>query len=192
MDGMIEETLVRLADRDRSRVFGKYRGTVMTVTDSDNLCRITALVPPVYGDQESPPAYPCFPFAGPSHGMVLMPEPGDGVWIEFEAGDISRPIWSGCWFANGQHPGESKTAKERVLIATTAGDRIVVDEEKGEIRLVHSGGAKIVLSAEGITLSNGPSSTIAVQSSEVAINKGMVKVTTAGASLVNDSFKVGA
>ncbi len=50
----------------------------------------------------------------------------------------------------------------------------------------------IVLSAEGITLSNGLSSTIAVQSTEVSINKGMVKVTTAGASLVNDSFKVGA
>ena len=32
--------------------------------------------------------------------------PDDGVWIEFEAGDISRPIWTGCWWSDGQVPSD--------------------------------------------------------------------------------------
>ena len=41
---------------------------------------------------------PSLPFAGPMHGLALLPEVSDGVWIEFEGGDPPRPIWSGCWW----------------------------------------------------------------------------------------------
>ena len=33
-----------------------------------------------------------------------MPPVGAGVWIEFEAGDVSRPIWVGGWWATGEVP----------------------------------------------------------------------------------------
>jgi hypothetical protein len=35
-------------------------------------------------------------------GLLLIPEPGDGVWIEFEAGDPNWPIWSGCLWEHGE------------------------------------------------------------------------------------------
>ncbi len=97
----MEQLLVDVTERIRSRFYGKYRGIVRDIDDPENLCRIQAEVPAVYEDQDSPWALPALPFAGQSHGLVLLPEVGDGVWIEFEAGDIERPLWTGCWFASG-------------------------------------------------------------------------------------------
>ena len=31
------------------------------------------------------------PYAGDGVGVYTIPAPGAGVWIEFEAGDVSRP-----------------------------------------------------------------------------------------------------
>ena len=39
-----------------------------------------------------------------------MPEVQVGVWIEFEAGDASRPIWTGCWWASGEMPDPAVTS----------------------------------------------------------------------------------
>jgi hypothetical protein len=184
-----ETMLVRLAETLRTRHFGKYRGIVTDIADPEDQCRIRAQVPAVYTDRDSPWALPSLPFAGDQHGLVLLPQVGDGVWIEFEGGDISRPIWSGCWFASGQRPAPQG---EKVrLLATAAGHQLFVDEDADEIRLVHPGGAEVKLGASEITLSLG-SCSLKITTSEINLNNGMVKVTTAGASLVNDAFKVGA
>ena len=178
----------QLADYLRTRFFGKYRGLVRDISDPENLCRIKAVVPAVLGEEESPWAMPSSPFAGAQHGLVLLPEVGDGVWIEFEAGDPSRPIWSGCWWARGQVPQpQGETIR---LFATSAGHQIVVDEQADEIKLVHPGGAEVTLGSSEISLKLG-SCELKISSTEVNINNGMVKVTTAGASLVSDAFKVG-
>lgn len=179
----------QIVDFMRTRFFGKYRGQVSQIGDGDHFGQITAMVPAVYGDQESPWAMPCSPFAGPSHGLVLLPESGDGVWIEFEGGDPSKPIWSGCWWPQGQAP-QPQGATTR-LLATSANHQIVIDEDASEIRLVHPDGATVTLGSSEISLKLG-SCEIKISDSEVNINNGMVKVTTAGASLVNDAFKVGA
>lgn len=188
MHNELETLVVRIAEFQRTRHFGKYRGLVNDIDDPDGLCRIRALVPAIYSEVVSPWAMPSLPFAGPEHGFVLLPEVGDGVWIEFEAGDISRPIWSGCWFASGQRPSP-QGEKVRVL-ATSAGHQLLLDEDADEIRLVHPGGATLTIGANDVTLTLG-SCEIRVTQSEISLNNGMVKVTTAGASLVNDAFKVG-
>jgi hypothetical protein len=184
-----EALLVRMAETLRTRHFGKYRGTVSDISDPDDQCRIRAQVPAVYVDQDSPWALPALPFAGDQHGLVLLPQVGDGVWIEFEAGDISRPIWSGGWFASNQRP--SPKGEKARLLATAAGHQVLIDEDADEIKLVHPGGAEVTLGSSEITLSLGNCS-LKITTSEINLNNGMVKVTTAGASLVNDAFKVGA
>ncbi len=184
-----ETLLVRVAEFQRSRHFGKYRGIVSDISDPDDMLRIKATVPAVYGDSDSPWALPALPFAGPQHGLVLLPEVGDGVWIEFEAGDIARPIWSGCWFSRNQRPSPNGSTQR--LLATSAGHQILIDEDNDVIQLIHPGGAKLTVGSSDITLEMG-SCTLAISSTEINLNNGMVKVTTAGASLVNDAFKVGA
>ncbi|MBK6467782.1 MAG: hypothetical protein IPL38_20910 [Rhodobacter sp.] len=188
MDRDVEQLLERVAERQRTTFYGKYRGLVSENDDPDGLGRIKAEVPAVLGAEVSQWAMPCLPFAGPKHGLALIPEVGDGVWIEFEAGNLNMPIWSGCWWADDQRP-EPAGATQR-LLATSAGHQVLIDEEADEIRLVHPGGAELVLGKDAITLTLGQAK-IEMSSSEVIINDGMAKITTAGASLVNDAFKVG-
>lgn len=188
MDRDIEQLLEQVSERQRTTFYGKYRGLVSDNADPDGLGRIKAEVPAVLGGAVSQWAMPCLPFAGPQHGLALIPEIGDGVWIEFEAGNLNNPIWSGCWWARDQRPKPDGTTQR--LLATTAGHQVLIDEDEDEIKLVHPGGAEIVIGSDAITLSIGQTS-IKLTSSEVVINDGMAKITTSGASLVNDAFKVG-
>jgi uncharacterized protein involved in type VI secretion and phage assembly len=116
---------------------------------------------------------PCVPFAGANHGLVLLPEEGDGVWIEFEAGNPSYPIWSGCWWADGELP-EPGSQKVRALV-TTAGHKLVLDDDGNKIQLLHADGAELTLGSSEITLKIG-SSKIVLSSSGVSINDGALEV----------------
>ncbi|MFQ3596013.1 MAG: phage baseplate assembly protein V [Sphingomonadaceae bacterium] len=89
----------------RERHYGKYRGTVVSNLDPLQQGRIQALVPELLGPVPTGWATPCAPVAGPLAGFFSVPIAGAGVWIEFEAGDISRPIWTGGYWAAGETPG---------------------------------------------------------------------------------------
>ena len=93
-----------------SRFFGKYRGTVVGNDDSTGRARLKVQVPAVMGDT-AVWALPCLPLAGPGMGAYLIPESGAGVWVEFEAGDPSYPIWSGGYWGDGQTPTDNKGVK---------------------------------------------------------------------------------
>jgi len=88
----------------RDLVLGKYRGVVLANTDPLSLGRIQATVPEVLGEVSTGWATPCAPYAGPGAGLLTVPPVGAGVWIEFEGGDVSRPIWSGCYWGAGEPP----------------------------------------------------------------------------------------
>jgi len=101
--GELEQVLSSV-DEFRSLFFCKYRGTVVINVDPTGQGRLQALVPEVLGETPSGWALPAAPFAGPLSGFFAVPPVGAGVWIEFEAGDPSRPIWSGGWWAAGEAP----------------------------------------------------------------------------------------
>lgn len=83
------------------KFYGKYRGVVTQSADPDKLGRIKAMVPALLGQNESAWALPCVPYrTGRLHKRDLPP-PGTPVWIEFEDGDVTRPIWSGRFWTNG-------------------------------------------------------------------------------------------
>jgi hypothetical protein len=47
-------------------------------------------------------ALPCSPYAGPGVGFWAIPPIGANVWIEFEGGDPTYPIWSGGFWDIGE------------------------------------------------------------------------------------------
>lgn len=98
---MIEDLLQQLIEQIDQRYYGKYRGFVHRTDDPLNVGRIQAIVPRLF-DAQTPTGWasPCTPYAGPDQGLYVVPEPGSAVWIEFEEGDLSRPIWSGMWWGN--------------------------------------------------------------------------------------------
>jgi uncharacterized protein involved in type VI secretion and phage assembly len=176
IDPDMERILIEAAEYMRSRYFGKYRGLVAEVGEGDDLGRIRARVPEVYGEGEtelSPWALPCVPFAGPDHGFVLLPEEDDGVWIEFEAGDISRPIWTGCWWGDDDLP-DPAAPLVRTLV-TTAGHKLVLDDEDNQVRLLHADGAELTMTDSEIKLKIGGKQ-ILISSSGVNINNGAFEV----------------
>lgn len=175
-----EEMLVDLAETMRSRFYGKYRGIVVDVNDPDSMGRITAQVPEILHEETSPWALPAVPFAGPSHGLVLIPEVGDGVWIEFEAGDPSRPIWTGGWWAQGELPAPGGT-QTRALV-TSAGHQLVLDDQAKEIHVVHAGGAEIAMTNGEITLTIGQAE-LTMESAQISLKVGTTEITLTSSDL---------
>jgi uncharacterized protein involved in type VI secretion and phage assembly len=169
----LEELVVQMAETMRSRYYGKYRGLVRDVDDPEKMGRVKAQVPEIYHEQDSPWALPAVPFAGPSHGFVVIPEVGDGVWIEFEGGDASRPIWTGCWWASGELPEPGDT-QVRVLV-TTAGHKLVLDDKEKEIHLLHSGGAELKMTDDDFTLTIGQSE-IKMTSDDISLKNGTTEI----------------
>jgi len=182
MSGREEENLLVEAARYMvNRYFGKYRGIVKEVGDGDNLGMIKAEVPAVYGEGiESPWASPCVPFAGRNYGFLMLPELDDGVWIEFEDGDISLPIWTGCWWADDEMP-EPCGPKVRALVtkAGKAGDighQIILDDDENRIQLLHAGGAELTMTENDITLKIGSAQIVLSSDGRVNINNGAFEV----------------
>lgn len=155
MDKHAEKILQQIAEERRTRFFGKYRGQVTDVLTGQDLGKLEVSVPDVLADQRAV-AWPCVPFAGDQHGLVAIPETGDNVWIEFEGGDPSQPIWVGCWWDAGGVPSPGD-AKVRSWI-TTGGLVLALDDDQKQLSLQHPGGASITLTSDGITLSAGSSS----------------------------------
>jgi hypothetical protein len=174
MDTSLDRPFVELADLVNQRLWGKYRATVESVTDDDGLGRITVKIPSVYGDETSPPAWPAVPFAGKNHGFHVLPVKGDGVWIEFEHGMKSKPIWTGCWWAKSELPKEA--AAETRFMITPAGLKVILDDKAKEIRLLHGTTGEITMSDNGILIRFG-STKIELKNSGITLNNTSLKVT---------------
>jgi len=142
----------------QERHYGKHRGLVTDNQDPKNLGRLKARVPEVLGDVETGWALPAAPYAGNETGFYTIPAAGAGVWIEFEAGDVSRPIWTGCWWSSDQLPkNESGTAATPPLkiLRSEQGMLVALDDDAQTITLSDSDGSNLV--------------TIKVQSGQVKI-----------------------
>ncbi|MDD5034287.1 MAG: phage baseplate assembly protein V [Methylococcaceae bacterium] len=172
MSGINEQLLQDLLERVRDRYYGKYRGTVTSVDDAT--LRIKAKVPAVLGGQESGWCRPCVPYAGKDVGIAFLPETGSGVWIEFEGGDVSYPIWSGCYWRDGEQPSDAKPAVKAIV--TKSGHKILLDDDAGTITLTDAHNNKITLSSDGITLERGASK-VALSDSVVNVNDGALEIT---------------
>lgn len=188
MRDLMEHTVERLVERVGGSYYGKYRGIVTDIDDPDNRCRIRATVPAVLGEHPCAWAMPAMPFAGDGHGMVMLPAIGSGVWIEFEAGRLDNPIWSGAWWASGQRP-DPQGPKVRVIVSEN-GHQVVLDDDGDEVKVVHGSGPEIKLTATEIVLTCG-SCEIKISSTEISLNNGLIKVGQAGVSLVNGAMSVG-
>lgn len=140
--------------------------------DPLGLGRIMAVVSEVSGSEVTGWALPAFPFAGLNHGLILIPEVGDHVWIEFEQGDPNYPIWTGTWLTEGDMPILNSETKR--MLKTRNGHKILVDDSANKLELVHASGPEIIMTADDITLKVG-STTLAVTADGVYINNKLFK-----------------
>lgn len=161
---------------DNNRYYGKYRGIVVNSATPETNGRLTATVT-VGGTPVIVVAEVCTPFAGLNMGFYGMPPPQAGVWIEFEEGNLNKPIWTGCWWPEGQLslslgtqidltqlPLAMQSAAGNRLVINTLGDKLITLETAlAEL------GPRIVLAVDGVTLSFGPMVSIELSATGVKI-----------------------
>ena len=169
---MDDQAILEIHERLRYRFYGKYRGCVTDVDPAT--LRVKAKVPSVLGTSATGWCSHCVPYAGPDVGIAFLPEVGSGVWIEFEGGDVSYPIWTGCYWRHGEEPGDA--AQGVKVIVTKSGHKIILDDDAGSIKISDQNQNRVTLDSSGMTLERG-SSKVAISNSEVNVNDGALEVT---------------
>ncbi len=158
-------------------MFGKFRGVVSDNRDPLMLGRIRAKVADVFGDNESGWAMPALPYAGKSVGLFLVPPTDAFVWIEFEHGDPEYPIWSGCFWAQGEVPASPAVAEMKVLKTDLVTVTINDLPGAGGLTIETTQGMKIKISATGIEIDNGMGASIKLSGPQTSLNGGALEVT---------------
>ena len=168
--------------------FGKYRGTVINNVDPLMRGRLMLEVPDVTGLVPSSWAEPCVPLAGPTGlpmGVYMVPPIGAGVWVEFEMGDPSKPIWVGCrWGLPTDIPPLALAgipASPNICIQTMGQQMLMLSDAPptpatGGIMLKSLTGATLVVNDAGIFIQNGKGASIMMTANIVDINFGALTV----------------
>ena len=183
---MEQNLLEQLLDWVRTHYFGKYRGTVVDNADPTARGRLKVSVPAVLGGTQAW-AMPCVPYAGDGVGFYCLPEPGTGVWVEFEGGDPSYPVWAGFFWADGQLPDQSDPAikiwktnsltlriddnADELVLEASSGSKVTVVDNVA----IESGGATHTVGSGGVVSESG-SGKVAVTSTSVSVNNGALEV----------------
>jgi uncharacterized protein involved in type VI secretion and phage assembly len=166
-----ETAVANLAQRVEHRFYGKYRGLVVDNDDPERLGRLTLRVPSVLGAEVVTGwAMPCVPYGGDrDQGFLCIPEPGAGVWVEFEEGDLEFPIWVGTFWskpggnselpkannADGSEQERVQSPPTRKIFKTRKGHTIQFEDADGEEHIIIRDGEqenRIVFSQSGVSI----------------------------------------
>lgn len=140
--------------------YGKYRAQVVDTNDPQKRGRIRVLCPKVIGEGKSNWCNPCIPVAYDFGGDFAVPKVGETVWIEFEAGDVNKPIYVGNWWSENKSPSDPYDVHTRNIIWDKCKIAMVgsKSENKPERLEVSVGNSLIKVEEDKITISVGGSS----------------------------------
>ena len=175
------QTMEQELVRHRAHLFGKYRGIVHGNTDDQSRGRLQVVVPQI-GKSVVMWALPCVPYAGPQVGLFALPPVGAMVWVEFEAGNPSFPIWTGClWGSSDIDPND---AKPTIKFFKTDKFILRIDDDAGEVRIAinsddPSGGTQIVMHASDLTLGSSKVKVQGAGGRTIDLDSQSVRVNTA-------------
>jgi type VI secretion system (T6SS) baseplate-like injector VgrG len=126
------------------RSSAKYRGAVVENADPEARGRLKVRVPEV---SVTAWALPCVPYAGSRSGLHILPPIDADVWVEFEAGDLRRPIWTGClWPPDSGPPDENGAAAgpDVKIVRSDNGLLIALHDESRTITLSDANGTSLL------------------------------------------------
>ena len=191
-----EDLITDLARRAQDKYYGKYRGFVVSNEDPNRLGRLRLRIPSVLGTAVTDWALPCLPFGGTAGlGWFMIPEQDAQVWVEFEEGELRRPIWVGTfWQRSGDTPADAqRTPPTARLLQTSAGHILQLDDEdsKEQIRLHHAGGAELHIDENGtITITDQAGNAITLDADQKQVsfadtNNNAITMSATGVKIVD-------
>lgn len=126
--------------------YGKYRAIVINNQDPENMGRIKVRCPKVLGEYESAWCTPCVPCAFNDGGLFYVPSVTEVVWIEFEGGDPSKPLWTGSWWIPNRTPLQnSNRVEEKIMFVSRNQHIIEVDDKNNTIIIKMKDGSRLKL-----------------------------------------------
>jgi uncharacterized protein involved in type VI secretion and phage assembly len=163
-----DELLVRLANHIDQHHYGKYRGQVTDNNDPNSRGRVKAKVPRLLQDVETGWANPAFAYGGASEqGFFAVPDVGADVWVEFEGGDLSYPIWTGTWFTDGQVPESAQPGKK--VLKTKAGHKLVLDDDGGTLEITDSNGNTVTMDSSTVKVAAGNATKVVIDAPQIEL-----------------------
>jgi len=166
-----------------SRYYGKYPGFVVDrVPPNDaghHRGELLVRVPGILEEDGSGGQHPLEAVAAPAFmpGHFWVPEVGDSVWVEFAAGDVNHPIWTGVWYAVDDTPANldgDRPTEDQKVVRSPSGQLVYLEDTGGSARLVLEDGAnsnRITMDSNGIKLEAGTCS-IELSASTLKITNG--------------------
>lgn len=134
------------------RYYGKYRGLIVDNKDPELLGRVKLRVPQVAGDNIMQYwAHPSGQPAGDDFGDFMIPPEGSPVWVTFENGDPSFPVYEGGhWGKSASGVPSGSTGNPRKRIKSSEKWRMEMDDENDELFIQSkSGGHEIRIKGNG-------------------------------------------
>jgi len=157
--------------------FGKYSGVVKDNRDADQLGVVLVSVPTVFPEEDVVPARAALPY-----GMFFVPENETHVWVEFEGGDTSSPLWTGVQHVPGSWAPEAAKSPPTVrALRTASGHLLVFDDTEGSESILLTDGKnahKLEFTADGITLTDG------VNGHRIAMGSSAIEIAHQGGATV--------
>ena len=151
------------------RLPGLYAGKVEEQRERGEL---VVSIPSVY-EKTDPECHaiarPCLPY-----GHYYVPEVGDYVWLAFENGDATAPVWLGVFYPPGTIPseagGDSDPPTKRV-IQTKPGNFLELDDTDGEeaVVLQDKSGNSVTLHKDEVLIQDPNGNRVALQNDKVVI-----------------------
>lgn len=185
------------------KYFGKYPGRVLKNAAPESQPHRGELLVEVSGILEEAPggggqrplqavAKPCF-----APGFFFIPEEGASVWVEFVAGDINSPVWTGVWYpkdatpqtANAKAPTESQK-----VIRTASGHVMELDDDGAKIVLIDKHQNTITLNDNGITITDKSSNQVVMNAEGVKVvdaHNNEIILAAGGVTVKSQAIKLG-
>ena len=100
-------------------------------------------------------------------GVFMVPQIGSGVWIQFEAGDPDRPVWTGGWWGLASEVPSLALAgvpgNPNIVFQSMLQNMIVISDltaPRAESCSRVTTGASVIVNDTGIYIQNGKGASI--------------------------------
>lgn len=138
------------------KYYGKYRAKVVDIDDPEKRGRVRVMCPRVLGTAKSSWCEPCIPVAYDLGGDFALPKISEFVWVEFESGDVNKPIYTGGLWSKSKSPSSTYNEKERLI--TWGKCKLEMNEDTNTMKI--SVGSSVITITENSIQMVSPSVTV--------------------------------
>lgn len=128
-----------------------YRALVVDNKDPEKMGRLKLMIPGISDESVDYWTKPLGMFSGKNYGMKAIPQKGAVVYVMFEMGDPSKPVWLQGYFGLGEMP-EGYDNPAHYWFVTPGGASFEIHDEDGELTINDHHGNSVELNENGISL----------------------------------------